>query len=98
MSIDNVIQIIVGVAVTGTCGYVVSIAKKLYLKMHEVATGTVANMKYTLLQIHGYHKPRGKISKNTRAVSCEIYDCYKALGGNGLIDSIMGEIRGFELE
>jgi hypothetical protein len=98
MSIENIIQIIVGIVVTGACGYMASTVKKVYDKAHEIGLGTVANMKYTLLQIHGYHRDKGRISKNTRSVACEIYDSYKKLGGNGLIDSIMGEIRGFRLE
>ena len=91
--IKEIILIVIGASVPVLFGYIVWLLKRQNV---ERSANTKANMqllKVHLIEYHDKYMASGEIPSYAYQNFNEMYDAYKALGGNGMITKMREEIE-----
>ena len=74
------------------CGIVSAILLQ-YRKYFAYRKGTQVLLKAQLLQFYNKYSDRGEVPIYARETICELYEQYKALGGNGTMTVLMQKLN-----
>jgi hypothetical protein len=93
MSIDNIISIIVGLVVTGACGYATSLINKIHARNTHIGNAIMSLLRVEILDKYRHCTAQSKITLSEYETVEGLYKTYLALGGNGFIEGLILEIR-----
>jgi len=85
------IEVAFGLILAGF-GYFSKIIKKYKIDTDATKAGVRALLQDRIIQAYKYHKEQGCVDLYDRKIIDDMYQQYKALGGNGLIEDIMDKL------
>ena len=65
----------------------------LQMEMKTVKEAMLASLKYQISRGHREYMKDGKIDRYALELVIDLYDSYKDLGGNGLIENLVNELK-----
>ena len=82
-------------AIMGLVGLTVWVVKTLHKianPLREIKSASLSSLRYSIVRAHREYKQNGKISSMALECVCDMYEQYKALGGNGFIETLLNEL------
>jgi len=78
--------------------WLVRTLKKVVTPLQEIRTATLSSLKYSMARAHREYTQNGRISRIALECVCDMFSRYKALGGNGFIDTLINELKNLPID
>ncbi|MCL2866072.1 MAG: hypothetical protein FWE25_11115 [Lachnospiraceae bacterium] len=86
-------EILLGTLISTLLGYIVYILKTQSKGRADHNRGTMLLLKVQLIAYHEKWIERGFVTRHGLTNFTEMYDAYRSLGGNGMIEQLFEEIK-----
>lgn len=81
------------IVLTAALGYIVWLLKDEKKKRSANSTGTMLLLRVQMIEYHDKYCKMGEIPSYVYDNYAEMYEAYKALGGNGMIEKMFAEVK-----
>ena len=92
--IDTIIKSVLGIVISGMCGYLVS----MYKENKNQKEGLKCLLRGSMVNTYFAYKELGEMPYYCKQNWYYMYEAYKGLGGNSFIDDIKLEVDKFEVK
>ena len=80
-------------AVIALAAWVVKSLQKISNPLRDIKLATIISLRYSIVRAHREYTQDKQISRIALECVCAMYERYKALGGNGFVDTLIDEVK-----